>query len=159
MGALLHNPSPGEHFTGGDLVRNLVLAAVANKDLETQEQFYFQYWLRPIEEKVSGTVTDFVNKFVQKFDIKHECKTETFAKQYLKDKPKEKANIMSYARFYSLYEWRLQKANDSTSLENIDPEFVIQETKNILKEMAKDLISMSDSENPDVFKRPKNPPK
>merc|ERR1719273_3097161 len=88
MGALLHNPSPGEYFTGGDLVRNLVLAAVANKDLETQEQFYFQYWLRPIEEKVTGTVTEFVNKFVEKFDIKHECKTETFAKQYLKDKPK-----------------------------------------------------------------------
>ena len=159
MGALLHNPSPGEHFTGGDLVRNLVLAAVANKDLETQEQFYFQYWLRPIEEKVSGTVTDFVNKFVQKFDIKHECKTETFAKQYLKDKPKAKFNIMAYARFYSLYEWRLREANNSPNLENVDPEFVIQETKNILKEMAKDLISMSDSENPDVFKRPKNPTK
>ena len=33
-------------MTGGDMVRNLVMAAISNEDLETQEQFYFQYWLK-----------------------------------------------------------------------------------------------------------------
>ena len=46
MGALLHNPSPGESFKAGDLVRNLMLAAVANETLEEQEAFYKKYWLQ-----------------------------------------------------------------------------------------------------------------
>ena len=44
-------------MTGGDMVRNLVMAAVANEDLETQEQFYFQYWLKPIEERITLTTS------------------------------------------------------------------------------------------------------
>ena len=94
------------HFIGGDMVRNLVLANVANQDLESQERFYFQYWLTPIEEKVTSSVTEFIHQFVQKIDFKHESKTEIYAKQYLKDKPHAALNVLAYARFYSLYEWR-----------------------------------------------------
>ena len=89
------------------MVRNLVLANVANQDLESQERFYFEYWLKPIEEKISSSsVTEFIHQFVQKIDFKHESKTEVHAKQYLKDKPHAVTNVLAYARFYSLYEWR-----------------------------------------------------
>ena len=81
-------------MTGGDMVRNLVMAAVANEDLETQEQFYFQYWLKPIEERITLTtsisVTEFLYDFVQKYDFNQESKTEIFTKLYLEDKSEEK---------------------------------------------------------------------
>ena len=72
--ALLHNASPGEYLSGGDMVRNLMLAAVANQDLAAQELFYFQYWLKPIEDKVPKSVTEFVYEFVRKFDFNYESK-------------------------------------------------------------------------------------
>ena len=81
-------------MTGGDMVRNLVMAAVANEDLETQEQFYFQYWLKPIEERITLTtsisVTEFLYDFVQKYDFNQESKTEILTKLYLEDKSEEK---------------------------------------------------------------------
>ena len=124
------------------MVRNLVLTAVANQELEDQEQFYFEYWLKPIEEKNSTSLTNFVYQFVQKFEFNHESKTETFAKQYLKNKPEARKNIMAYARFYSLYEWRLQEANPTIELASkIDTDLVIQVTKEILSEMATDMLS------------------
>ena len=133
-------------MTGGDMVRNLVMAAVANEDLETQEQFYFKYWLKPIEERVSLTttssVTEFLYDFVQKYDFNHESKTEIFTKLYLEDKPQETTNMLAYARFYSLYEWRLQMEvnNESTvDMINVDQDLIIKVTKEILTEMAKDL--------------------
>ena len=80
-------------MTGGDMVRNLVMAAVANEDLETQEQFYFQYWLKPIEERITLTtsisITEFLYDFVKKYDFNQESKTEIFTKLYLEDKPEE----------------------------------------------------------------------
>ena len=75
------------------MVRNLVMAAISNEDLETQEQFYFQYWLKPIEERITLTtsisVTKFLYDFVQKYDFNQESKTEIFTKLYLEDKPEE----------------------------------------------------------------------
>ena len=50
-------------MTGGDMVQNLVMAAVANENLETQEQFYFQYWLK-LRLKIevnSGSLVDMTN--------------------------------------------------------------------------------------------------
>ena len=114
---------------------------MANQDLESQEEFHFQYWLKPIEEKLTTTVTEFVYQFVKKFDFKHESKTEIFANKYLNDNTRAKTNILAYARFYSLYEWRLLKTNDAMEISNVDQELTIQVTKDILKEMANDLIS------------------
>ena len=80
-------------MTGGDMVRNLVMAAIANEDLETQEQFYFQYWLKPIEERITLTtsisITEFLYDFVKKYDFNQESKTGIFTKLYLEDKPEE----------------------------------------------------------------------
>ena len=140
MGSLLINLSPGENLTGGDMVRNLVMAAVADEALETQEQFYFQYWLKPIEEKLNGSVTDFLFTFVQKFDFDHEAKSETYIRLYLKDKPKEEKNLLAYGRFYSLYEWKLKIASESKDLLDVDQECVIRVTKELLCEMAKELL-------------------
>ena len=107
------------------MVRNLVLTAVSNQDIKEQEQFYFEYWLKPIEEKNSTSLTNFIDQFVKKFEFNHESKTETFAKQYLKNKPEARKNIMAYARFYSLYEWRLQEANPTIELASkIDTDLV-----------------------------------
>jgi len=141
MGALLQSQyGPGEFMTGADLVRNLVLTAVANEDLKDQEQFYYQYWLKPLEEKVSIDLTDFIYRYVQQFDFEHQSKTENFANQYLKNKPEARISIMAYARFYSLYEWRLKTANPTIELSNnIDTELVLKVTKEILTEMATDL--------------------
>ena len=114
---------------------------MANQELEDQEQFYFQHWLMPIEERVKTSLTDFLYQFVEKFHFEHESKTETFAKQYLKNKPEARTNIMAYARFYSLYEWRLQTANPTIELASkIDTELVIRVTKEILSEMTNDLL-------------------
>ena len=113
---------------------------MANQDLESQEEFHFQYWLKPIEEKLTTTVTEFVYQFVKKFDFKHESKTEVFANKYLNDNTRAKTNILAYARFYSLYEWRLLTTNDAMEISNVDQELTIQVTKDILKEMANDLI-------------------
>ena len=81
-------------MTGGDMVRNLVMAAIANEDLETQEQFYFQYWLKPIEERITLTtsisITEFLYDFVKKYDFNQESKTGIFTKLYLEDKSEEK---------------------------------------------------------------------
>ena len=55
-------------MTGGDMVRNLVMAAVANEDLETQEQFYFQYWLKPIEERITLTTSISVTEFYSLYE-------------------------------------------------------------------------------------------
>ena len=114
---------------------------MANQELQSQEEFYFQYWLKPIEEKLTTTVTEFVYQFVKKFDFEHESKTEIFANKYLNDNTRSKTNILAYARFYSLYEWRLLAANDTREISNVDQELAIQVTKDILKEMANDLIS------------------
>ena len=114
---------------------------MANQDLGSQEEFHYQYWLKPIEEKLTTTVTEFVYQFVKKFDFKHESKTEIFANKYLNDNTRSKTNILAYARFYSLYEWRLLTANDTMELSNVGQELAIQVTKDILKEMANDLIS------------------
>ena len=115
---------------------------MANQDLESQEEFHFQYWLKPIEEKLTTTVTEFVYQFVKKFDFKHESKTEIFANKYLNDNTRAKTNILAYARFYSLYEWKLLTAtNDAMEISNVDQELTIKVTKDILKEMANDLIS------------------
>ena len=114
---------------------------MANQELQSQEEFYFQHWLKPIEEKVTTTLTEFVYQFVQKFDFKHESKTEIFANKYLNDNTRAKTNILAYARFYSLYEWRLLETNDAMEISNVDQELTIQVTKDILKEMANDLIS------------------
>jgi len=157
--ALLHNASPGEYLSGGDMVRNLMLAAVANQDLAAQELFYFQYWLKPIEEKVPKSVTEFVYEFVRKFDFNYESKTEIYAKQYLKDKPHAIENILAYARFYSLYEWRLQKLSGDleSSSSHVDETLMLQVTKELLTEMAKELSSSTtDSFN---FKKPVKPNK
>ena len=131
-------------MTGGDMVRNLVMAAVANEDLETQEQFYFQYWLKPSEERITLTtsisVTEFLYDFVQKYDFNHESKTEIFTKLYLEDKPEETKNMLAYARFYSLYEWRLKIEVNNGSLvdmTNINQDLIIKVTKDILTEIAK----------------------
>ena len=81
-------------MTGGDMVRNLVTAAISNEDLETQEQFYFQYWLKPIEERITLTtsisITEFLYDFVKKYDFNQESKTGIFTKLYLEDKSEEK---------------------------------------------------------------------
>ena len=54
--------------------QKLTYTAVANQDLESQEEFHFQYWLKPIEEKLTTTVTEFVYQFVKKFDLwKKKC--------------------------------------------------------------------------------------
>ena len=139
-------------MTGGDMVRNLVMAAVANEDLETQEQFYFQYWLKPSEERITLTtsisVTEFLYDFVQKYDFNHESKTEIFTKLYLEDKPEETKNMLAYARFYSLYEWRLQmEVNESVDsmINDVDQDLIIKVTKEILTEMAKDLFLKNQS--------------
>ena len=80
-------------MTAGDMVRNLVMAAISNEDLETQEQFYFQYWLKPIEERITLTtsisITEFLYDFVKKYDFNQESKTGIFTKLYLEDKPEE----------------------------------------------------------------------
>ena len=131
-------------------LQKFTCAAVANQELQSQEEFYFQHWLKPIEEKVTTTLTEFVYQFVQKFDFKHESKTETVATQYLKDKPHARTNILAYARFYSFYEWRLKTANNTMGLSDVDPELVIQVTKDILTEMANNLISPNDTN--DSFK-------
>ena len=110
---------------------------MANQELQSQEEFYFKHWLKPIEEKLTTTVTEFVYQFVKKFDFKHESKTEIFANKYLNDNTRAKTNILAYAKFYSLYEWRLLTTNDAT---DVDEELTIQVTKDILKEMANDLI-------------------
>ena len=39
MGALLHNASPGEYLTGGDMVRNLVLSGQFLAD----QYYHFKY--------------------------------------------------------------------------------------------------------------------
>ena len=85
-------------------------------------------------------------------------KTEIYAKQYLKDKPHAVANILAYARFYSLYEWRLQKlSGDMESSSHADEKLMLQVTKELLTEMAKELSSStSDSFN---FKKPVKPNK
>ena len=133
-------------MTGGDMVRNLVMAAVANEDLETQEQFYFQYWLKPIEERITLTtsisVTEFLYDFVQKYDFNHESETEIFTKLYLEDKPEETKNMLAYARFYSLYEWRLKiEVNNGSLIDmtNINQDLIIKVMKDILTEIAKDM--------------------
>ena len=132
-------------MTGGDMVLNLVMAAVANEDLETQEQFYFQYWLKPIEERITLTtssVTKFLYDFVQKYDFNHESETEIFTKLYLEDKPEETKNMLAYARFYSLYEWRLKiEVNNGSLIDmtNINQDLIIKVTKDILTEIAKDM--------------------
>ena len=137
------------------MVRNLVLTAVANHDLKEQEQFHFQYWLKPIEEKVKTSVTEFLYKFVEKFDFKHESKTEIFSKQYLKDKPDQQWNIMAYAKFYSLLEWRLQIDNESKkSTSDVDSELLIHVIKEILSEMANDLSEEAGEETSFEFKKP-----
>ena len=60
----------------------------------------------------------------------------------MKNKPEARKNIMAYARFYSLYEWKLQEANPTIELASkIDTDLVIQVTKEILSEMASDLLS------------------
>ena len=129
---------------------------MANQDLESQEEFHFQYWLKPIEEKLTTTVTEFVYQFVKKFDFEHESKTEIFANKYLNDNTRSKTNILAYARFYSFYEWRLKTANNTMGLSNVDPELVIQVTKDILTEMANDLTSPTDPNDYFVFKKPIN---
>ena len=52
--------------------------------------------------------------------------------------------MLAYARFYSLYEWRLQMEvnNGSTAMDmiNVDQDLIIKVTKEILTEMAKDLF-------------------
>lgn len=138
------------------MVRNLVLTAVANEDLRSQEQFYFQFWLRPIEERVTSSVTDFIYQFVQKHDFKHESKTQTFSTQYLKDKPYAKTNILAYARFYSFYEWRIMQENDTTDQSNVDKELILRVTKEILTEMANEL-SQTDQDDSSGFKKPADP--
>ena len=140
-------------------LQKFTCAAVANQELQSQEEFYFQHWVKPIEEKVTTTLTEFVYQFVQKFDFKHESKTETVATQYLKDKPHARTNILAYARFYSFYEWRLKTANNTMGLSNVDPELVIQVTKDILTEMANDLTSPTDPNDSFMFKKPINPQK
>mmetsp|Transcript_22239 Transcript_22239/g.30595 ORF Transcript_22239/g.30595 Transcript_22239/m.30595 type:complete len:558 (-) Transcript_22239:315-1988(-) len=49
LGALLHNPSPGEKFKPSDLVRNLILSGFMHLSLEQQERLYRQWWLEPLE--------------------------------------------------------------------------------------------------------------
>ena len=86
-------------------------------------------------------------------------KTEIYAKQYLKDKPHAIENILAYARFYSLYEWRLQKLSGEleSSSSHVDETLMLQVTKELLTEMAKELSSSTtDSFN---FKKPVKPNK
>ena len=125
------------------IVRNLMLASVANHDLESQEIFYFRYWLKPIEQKVSN-VTEYIGTFTQQFDdIKYESKTEIFAKQFLKSKPicDQGKSIMIYAKFYSLYEWRLRLINKTTEITFVNPNLMLEVTKEILTEMAEAISS------------------
>ena len=51
-------------------LQKFTCAAVANQELQSQEEFYFQHWLKPIEEKVTTTLTEFVYQFVQICRIK-----------------------------------------------------------------------------------------
>ena len=137
------------------MVRNLMVACVANLDLEIQEGFYFQYWLKPIEEKLSN-VTDFIGEFIEKFDTKYESKIEIFAKQQVKGNPSctKAKNIMIYANFYSLYEWRLSLINKGKEMNLLDPELMLQVTKELCVEMA-EIISRNEKDS--EFIRPVPP--
>ena len=75
----------------------------------------------------------------------------------MKDKPHATGNILAYARFYSLYEWRIQQLSGDMELSQVDEKLRLQVTKELLTEMAKELSSStSDSFN---FKKPNKPNK
>ena len=63
MGSLLFNPSPGINFTGVDLARNLLLSPVMNETIETQQEFYHNHWLHPIESNFSNQSGESVEQF------------------------------------------------------------------------------------------------
>ena len=63
MGSLLFNPSPGINFTGVDLARNLLLSPVMNETIETQQDFYHNHWLYPIESNFSNQSGESVEQF------------------------------------------------------------------------------------------------
>ena len=144
MGALLHNPSPGESFKAGDLVRNLMLAAVANETLEEQEAFYKKYWLQPIEEKIND-LTKFLKIYVQEIeDFKHESKLEGIAKQCVaKSGPGKYEDLSIYAKFYSYYEWKLMESIQDANVQDVkmvDSESMLKVTIEILKDFANKLL-------------------
>lgn len=62
MSILLHNPSPGVPFSTADLVRNLLMSFLMNKDISEQEREYRRLWLDPVEIPLQGS--DGINKLI-----------------------------------------------------------------------------------------------
>ena len=116
-GALVFNPNPGVDFTCGDLVRNLMLASVMNKNIDEQENFHKHMWLNRVESAFpSGDTEAFglaLSKFVSMKNPKHISSLEEmcvqFRKKFSRGVGSHVDHIMTYAKFYSLYEQMLRE--------------------------------------------------
>ena len=71
MGALLHNPSPGETFDASDLVRNFMMSRYMNLPIAEQEVIYDRMWMRAVEMRVGGdkgVVDGYIERFLDERD-------------------------------------------------------------------------------------------
>ncbi len=164
--AMLYNPSPGVDFTCADLVRNLVLASVADRSIREQELFHETQWLKPVErhfrdpEKLSGVIAEFVAASGFKAETRterHVSELETtadgFRAKYGRAASSSQTDhLMTYARFYSLYEERLRASamlppkpkkrfqtknvNEKKEEIDIDNEAISQVSKQLLKDLT-----------------------
>jgi len=114
-GAMLHNPTPGIHFTSIDMTRNLLLSPTMDQSINDQEIFYRKYWLEPIE--VGFARKDQIENFIESLDEFVKLKTQTLTHvsgaetKYLKVMnastnitPRGKQYLTTYAKLTSLYE-------------------------------------------------------
>ena len=135
MGSLLHNPSPGEDLLAQDLIRNLIMACVANWDIETQEKFHMENWLKPIEFKVKD-LNGLIVKFNESYSVKHVSSVEKFIIEATKTRSgrdKKTENSRMYGKFYSIYEERMMKFGKTDEISNDN---LLKVSLQILHEMA-----------------------
>jgi hypothetical protein len=141
-GSVLYNPSPGVAMTAADLVRNLLVSAVAHRSLVDQERFHETLWLLPIERRCQSPADlgRCLAAFVERSRAGaadgdfHVSALETAAKNICGRRGKRRRDgrigeedAMVYAKFFSLYEGRMA---------NKQGEDVIRVAEELLEELA-----------------------
>eukprot|EP00297_Palpitomonas_bilix_P023798 CAMPEP_0113910244 /NCGR_PEP_ID=MMETSP0780_2-20120614/27404_1 /TAXON_ID=652834 /ORGANISM="Palpitomonas bilix" /LENGTH=523 /DNA_ID=CAMNT_0000906351 /DNA_START=119 /DNA_END=1690 /DNA_ORIENTATION=- /assembly_acc=CAM_ASM_000599 len=151
MAALLHNPTPGENFAAGDLVRNLFMSRFMGRDFAEQERVYEELWVKPIEEKCMhgsesgkegekggrGEVGKEIEKVITRFLQLHPKPTEicSFEKQMnmlATTGPslfRPSSSMIVYAKFVSYFEAKLAPFAENE-------EEMVEKMKEMLVELA-----------------------
>lgn len=151
--SFLYNPSPGIEFSASDLVRNLMMACVMKRDLSFQENFYQTHWLHPIErhhtnptpQDLTKNIIGFIENFWSKQKQRQTSELEDMVSKLCKHvpDPQKRENVLTYAKFCSMYEFRVQPRDEvnlspmkkaKEELVEIDDDILIAASMTILKD-------------------------